>query len=123
MMPRTLPRYAVSDAVGFYKPVEGSFPSKSRISTSSAYCIYIHTMCQGAVPVERDEKGSPVVYAKVQDAQREIAEDAIERLQKFVVESGDSTMRSPTRISSGGHGFRRREHCRRKRSDFGHNNW
>lgn len=48
------------------------------------FCIYIDTLCQGAVPVESDGEGKIVVYATREEAEREIAEDTIERLNQFL---------------------------------------
>ena len=53
------------------------------------FCIYIDTISQGPIPIERDEHGFPVVYAKREDAEREIAKDCIERLHQFL--SGERT--------------------------------
>jgi hypothetical protein len=50
----------------------------------SAFCIYIDTVIEGPVPVERDSLGKPVVYASEIEAQRCIAEDTIDRLQQFL---------------------------------------
>lgn len=50
----------------------------------TGFCIYINTLCHGPVPVERDEKGLPVVYLSRDAAEREIAEDCIERLRQFL---------------------------------------
>lgn len=57
------------------------------------FCIYINTLCQGPIPVERDENGKPVVYATQEEAEREIAEDCIERLRQYLAgerEFGDA---------------------------------
>ena len=50
----------------------------------SGFCIYVDTICQGAVPVERDNKGNAVVYFNLTEAQRAIAEATIERLRQFL---------------------------------------
>ena len=50
----------------------------------AGYCIYIATVCQGPVPIERDARGYPVVYATEVEAQRVIAEDTMERVQQFL---------------------------------------
>ena len=54
-----------------------------------SFCIYIHTICEGSVPLEWDGQGYPVVYPTLADAQRVIAEDAIERLQQFLAGGRD----------------------------------
>lgn len=50
----------------------------------TGFCIYIDTVCEGPVPLWRDELGNPVVYQSLVDAQREIADDAIDRFQQFL---------------------------------------
>jgi hemolysin-activating ACP:hemolysin acyltransferase len=54
------------------------------VQTCNGFCIYINTLCQGPIPVERDENGKPVVYATQEEAEREIASDCIERLRQFL---------------------------------------
>jgi hypothetical protein len=54
------------------------------ILNETGFCIYINTICHGAVPVERDGIGNVVVYSSVTDAQRVIAEATIERLRQFL---------------------------------------
>jgi len=61
----------------------------STIIGKAGFCIYIDTVCHGAVPVERDDKGNAAVYATVTDAQRVIAEDTIERLRQFLEDERD----------------------------------
>jgi len=56
----------------------------STIFNKAGFCIYVDTVCHGAAPVERDDKGNAIVYATVTDAQRVIAEDTIERLHQFL---------------------------------------
>jgi len=48
------------------------------------YCIYIHTICQGDVPVVSDGEGKYVVFDTELDAQREVADYAMTRLQQFM---------------------------------------
>jgi hypothetical protein len=50
----------------------------------TAFCIYTDTLCQGPIPAWRDEHGNPVIYSTLIEAQREIADNAIERLQQFL---------------------------------------
>lgn len=47
------------------------------------FCIYIDTFCQGPVPVVSDDKGY-VVFATELEAQREIVDNQITRLQQFL---------------------------------------
>lgn len=52
--------------------------------TRNGYCIYVSTVCDGPVPVERDDQGNPVTYLTRTDAEKVIAEDVIERLRQFL---------------------------------------
>lgn len=49
----------------------------------TGFCIYIDTLCQGPVPVVSDERGY-VVFETELEAQKEIADDQITRLQQFL---------------------------------------
>lgn len=53
------------------------------------FCIYVDTVCEGACPIEYNDKGKPIVYATEEEAQRAIAEYTIERLQQFIVGERD----------------------------------
>ena len=55
--------------------VESSWPG---------FCIYITTVCEGAVPSVRDERGLPCVFKTEVEAQREIADFMRTRLQEFI---------------------------------------
>ena len=48
------------------------------------FCIYITTVCEGRIPAVRDERGLPCVFKTEAEAQREIADNAITRLQEFM---------------------------------------
>jgi hypothetical protein len=48
-----------------------------------AFCIFINTVCEGRIPAWHDEKGLPVVYPTLEAAQREIADDVMEKLRQF----------------------------------------
>lgn len=50
----------------------------------SRFCIYIDTVCQGPIPIERDENGKPVIYNSREEAEREIVGDCIERLRQYL---------------------------------------
>lgn len=52
--------------------------------TRSAYAIFVQTICEGLVPLWYDHNNYPVVYATEIEAQREIADDLMERLQQFL---------------------------------------
>ena len=47
------------------------------------FCIYINTFCQGPVPVVSDDNGY-VVFATELEAQREIVDNQMTRLQQFL---------------------------------------
>src|SRR5436190_21974665 len=53
------------------------------------FCIYIDTICDGPIPVENDEVGLPVIYSTRAEAEREIVENTIERLQEFLIGQRD----------------------------------
>jgi hypothetical protein len=57
---------------------------RAAATATRGFCIYLHTHSQGAIPLERDAKGAVVVYETELEAQRVIAEDAIERLRQFL---------------------------------------
>lgn len=48
------------------------------------FCVYITTLCQGPVPAVRDGNNMPCVFKTEREAQREIADNAITRLQEFM---------------------------------------
>lgn len=56
----------------------------SKGTVRGGFCIYIATLCEGPVPVERNEAGYPIVYPTVEEAQKVIAEDTVERLHQFL---------------------------------------
>lgn len=49
-----------------------------------AFCIYITTVCEGPVPSVRDGNGKPCVFKTEVEAQREIADFVMTRLQEFI---------------------------------------
>ena len=56
----------------------------NELHTKSGYCIYITTGCEGPVPSVRDEKNKPCVFLTEFEAQKEIADFMITRLQEFM---------------------------------------
>lgn len=48
------------------------------------YCIYIDTVCEGAVPIVVDEEGVPIIFRTRDEAEREIADCVMTRLQEFM---------------------------------------
>ena len=48
------------------------------------FCIFLDTVCEGRVPAWHDENSMPVVYPTLEEAQREVAELVMERLQQFI---------------------------------------
>ena len=63
-----------------------AFPQKQ---ANAGFCIYIDTVCEGRIPVQRDEKGYPVVYATEREAQTDVVEDMITRLEQFLAGERD----------------------------------
>jgi hypothetical protein len=57
--------------------------------TASGYAIYINTLCQGRVPVERSETDKPVVYPTERAAQCAIIDWTIPRLHQFLAGERD----------------------------------
>ena len=55
----------------------------------TGYCIFIDTVCEGSVPIWRDGKGNYVVYETEREAQKEIADDLMERLKQFLAGARD----------------------------------
>jgi hypothetical protein len=53
-------------------------------ATTTAYCIFIDTLVEGSVPSVHDDKGMPCVFATRVEAEREIADNMITRLQEFI---------------------------------------
>lgn len=53
-------------------------------ATRRAYCIFIDTLCEGTVPAVRDGDDKPCVFATRVEAEREIADNLITRLQEFI---------------------------------------
>lgn len=49
-----------------------------------AFCIYINTLVDGPVPSIRNGDGYPFVFATRNEAEREIAENAMDRLQEYL---------------------------------------
>lgn len=52
--------------------------------TEPAFCIFITTVCEGSVPSVRDGDGKPCVFKTEIEAQREIADFVMTRLQEFI---------------------------------------
>lgn len=61
-------------------------PGASRMDSThlrSGFCIYIHTLCQGAVPVVSDGVRFTVFETEL-EAQKEIADHMMTRLRQFL---------------------------------------
>jgi hypothetical protein len=52
--------------------------------TKNAYCVFIETVCEGRTPLIWDEKGHPFLFENQYEAEREIAESLINRLNQFL---------------------------------------
>ena len=57
--------------------------SESSPKLRDGFCIYVDTFCQGPVPAVSDENGY-VVFATELEAQREIVDCQMTRLQEFL---------------------------------------
>jgi hypothetical protein len=55
----------------------------------SAFCIYVATVADGHVPLERDERGNAFTYATREEAEREIAEIMIDRIHEYLAGERD----------------------------------
>jgi hypothetical protein len=53
------------------------------MSKKNGFCIFIHTLCQGPVPVVSDENGY-IVFETELEAQREIVDNQMTRLRQFL---------------------------------------
>ncbi len=51
---------------------------------TKGFCIYIDTFCQGAVPVVSEGEGKFVVFETELEAQKEIVDNQMTRLQQFL---------------------------------------
>jgi hypothetical protein len=51
---------------------------------SHGYCVFIQSLSNGPVPLVRDGAGKPVLFATEQEAQLEIADAMMTRLQEFI---------------------------------------
>jgi hypothetical protein len=51
---------------------------------SRGFCIFVDALLEGPVPLVRDEHGRPVIFATEMEAQREIADNQLTRLQQFI---------------------------------------
>ena len=56
----------------------------SSTSSRSAFCIFTDTVCEGRIPAWHDKNFMPVVYPTLEAAQREIADDMMEKLRQFL---------------------------------------
>jgi hypothetical protein len=52
--------------------------------TTTAYCVFIDTLCEGSTPAIRDADDKPVIFATLGEAEREIADNLMSRLQEFI---------------------------------------
>ena len=53
-------------------------------STRLGFCIFLDTVCEGSVPAITDGAGKIVVFESENEAQREIVDHAMIRLQQFL---------------------------------------
>jgi hypothetical protein len=67
--------------------VEGQ--TVTEIDAHPGFCIYVNTVLDGRVPVERDAAGYPFVYVTREEAERELAQTMIDRLTEFLAGERD----------------------------------
>lgn len=53
-------------------------------NSQNAFCIFIDIVCEGRIPAWHNDNQMPVVYPTLEAAQREIADDLIERFGQFL---------------------------------------
>ncbi len=58
-------------------------------SEIDGYCLFAESTWEGSIPLCRDENGSPVIFDSLHDAQRELADRMIAKLQEFIEERRD----------------------------------
>lgn len=59
-------------------------PQRAAPVRRKGFCVFISTLLEGAGPAVRDAAGRPFVFATEVEAQREIADNMITRLQEFI---------------------------------------
>jgi hypothetical protein len=64
--------------------LEPKLQSRPESGTVPAFAVYIETICQGRVPLERDQDNMPVTYVTECDAQLSIADSIVDRLDEFL---------------------------------------
>ncbi len=50
----------------------------------TGYCVFVDTICQGPIPAWRDQDGSPIVYPTKREAQADVVDYLMARLQAFL---------------------------------------
>lgn len=58
-------------------------------SRQHVFCIFIDTLCDGSAPSVIDEAGTPCIFSTRIEAEREIADNMITRLQEFIAGERD----------------------------------
>jgi hypothetical protein len=53
-------------------------------TTQTGYCVFIDTIGEGTVPAVRGDGGKPFVFTTRVEAEREIADNMMTRLQEFM---------------------------------------
>ena len=57
---------------------------KSSPGLRTGYCIYIDTLCQGPIPIVSEGEGKYVIFDSELEAQKEIVDNQMTRLQEFL---------------------------------------
>lgn len=53
-------------------------------AAKTGYCVFVDSLCEGATPSVRDGDGHPFVFASRREAECEIADAMMTRLQQFI---------------------------------------
>lgn len=61
----------------------------SKQPTQSGFAIFIETICEGLVPAWYDDRNLPVFYSTELEAQREVADDLMQRIEQFLAGERD----------------------------------
>jgi hypothetical protein len=59
------------------------------MNSSAGYIICVDSLCDGVIPLLTDGANAPIVFYSEHEAQREIADAAITRLQEFLAGERD----------------------------------
>jgi hypothetical protein len=76
-------RFLTSGKARKYLPRDSDLARWFRAAMRTGYAIVIHSLVEGYVPLVRGEDNKPVIFPTERDAQQEIIDDLITRLQEY----------------------------------------